>query len=81
MSLVDNATDDYVIALQDALDAKIEQLRTLQGIIENLETVIHKAARIAGHLPFLCAEMPEVSNELEQAALQLQQILVQRDVS
>ena len=43
-----------------------------------LETVVHKAAQIAQHLPYLIESLPEPSAELLQAALQLQTILVQR---
>lgn len=57
-----------------------EQLTHANESVQILETVIHKAAQIAQHLPYLCESLPEPSNELMQAALQLQTILVQRKV-
>lgn len=77
-----STTEEYlsveVEKLTETLAERNRQLMATRQIVQNLETVIHKAAKIAGHLPFLCAEMPEISGELEQAALQLQQILVER---
>lgn len=80
MNSEENFLADELERYQTALALKARQLQDAHATIDLLDQVVHKAARIAGHLPFLCAEMPEVSNELVQAALQLQSILVQRKV-
>lgn len=49
-----------------------------RGSVEILETIVHKAAQIAGHLPYLCESLQEPTAELLQAALQLETLLVQR---
>lgn len=69
-----------VISLQQSLAAKTLQLDEAQKTIDKLETIMHRAARIAGHIPFLCRELPEVSIELDNAASQLSRLLVLREV-
>lgn len=79
-----NNTEEWLSAeverLQAALTERTRQLTATRQTVQTLETIIHKASKIAGHIPFLCSEMQEVSMELEQAALQLQTILVERKV-
>lgn len=72
--------EDEVLKLESQLQAKDAQLRIAYESIEHLESVIHKAALIANHIPFLCSTLAEVSPELEQAAVQVRQILVDRKV-
>lgn len=71
---------DEVQKLQALLVQNHHQLTHARESVEILESVVHKAAQIAGHLPYLCESLPEPSTELVQAALQLQTILVQRKV-
>ncbi len=69
-----------VEALNDALTERNRQLQEALETIQVLETVIHKASVIAGHIPYLCSVLTEGSAELEQTALQMVQILVHRQV-
>ncbi len=75
-------TEEFLIEsvqrVERLLAEKQRQLDESRQLVATLDSVISKASKIATHIPFLCREMPEVSAELEQAALQLQQILVQR---
>lgn len=79
-----SATEEYlsveVEKLNEALTERNRQLAATRATVQHLEMVIHKAAKIAGHIPYLCAEMSEISIDLEQAASQLQTILVERKV-
>lgn len=79
-------TIDKEFYTDEIADLQVENAR-LRGhlnhareTVELLESVVHKAAQIAGHLPYLCASLPEPSLEIEQAALQLQTLLVQRQL-
>lgn len=69
---------DENLRLQQLLAQAREQLVYANESVQILETVIHKAAQIAQHLPYLVNDSQEPSGELMQAALQLQAILVQR---
>lgn len=69
-----------VESLSDALALKTTQLQEALETVQLLERVVHKASIIAGHIPYLCSSLTEASTDLEQAALQLQQILVHRKV-
>lgn len=63
---------------EELIVERTRQLEAARQTINKLETVIHKATVIAGHIPFLCRGMTETSPEIEQAAEQLHQILVNR---
>lgn len=69
-----------VEALNDALTERNRQLQEALETIQLLETVVHKASAIAGHIPYLCSVLTEGSAELEQTSLQLLQILIHRQV-
>ena len=57
-----------------------DHLTQARETVDMLESLMHKAAQIAQHLPYLAESLPEPSQELMQAALQLQTLLVQRKV-
>ena len=69
---------EEIAALRAQLVRQRDHLNTARATVEQLEQVVHKAAQIAQHLPYLCSTLPEHSPEIEQAAFQLQTLLVQR---
>lgn len=74
--------EDYLTGEVARLQAEIARLRghltTARETVEMTDELLYKAAKIAGHLPYLVQALPEGSVEIEQAALQLQTLLVQR---
>lgn len=74
--------EEYLSGEVERLQREVTRLRshltTARETVELLEGLVHKGAQIAGHLPYLCASLPEHSPEIEQAALQLQTLLVHR---
>lgn len=71
---------DEIARLQQMSAEQSKQLAEANETIELLEDVIHKAAKLAGHIPYLCSTLAERSTDLEQTALQLQNILTRRRV-
>lgn len=65
-------------ALELVIRDREQKIRDAQETISLLESVIHKASRIAGHMPYLCRDI-EGSENLETAAMQLQRILLHRE--
>lgn len=80
MTMNEELYAERVAELDAALQATRAKLVHARETVGLLEDVVHKAAKIAGHLPYLCQTLVEGSPELEQAALQLEQILVHRKV-
>jgi ABC-type transporter Mla subunit MlaD len=70
---------EQVTRLTTTLGERNRQLASANATIDLLEKVVHKATQIAQHIPYLCSSLPEHSPELDQAALQLQEILVRRN--
>ena len=68
-----------VESFERLLIEKTRQLKDAQETIQLLEAVIHKASQIAGHIPYICSTLTEGSVDLENAALQLQRILIHRE--
>lgn len=69
--------ESEIAALERRYRDKVAQLAEAQRTIQILEDVIHRASKIAGHIPYLCSAL-EGSSDLENAAVQLQTILLRR---
>ena len=80
MSTEEEYLIDRVRQLEELLIDRSKKLEDARSTIGLLERVVHAGALIAVHLPAMCASLPEVSAEMEQASLQLSRILVHRDV-
>lgn len=61
------------------LRVRSTQLQEAYDTIAFLQNILGKAAQIAGHIPYLCLSI-DGSADLENAAMQLQQILIRRNL-
>lgn len=67
-----------VESFERLLKVRTQQLHDAANTIQHLENVLHKASMIASHIPYLCSQI-EGSGDLENAAVQLQRILIHRE--
>lgn len=70
---------EEVTRLTNQLVERNRQLQDAHETVQLLERLIHGAAAIAGHIPFLVATY-EGGPELENAAAQLQRLLIHRQM-
>lgn len=77
MNVTDPEIVEYIASLEAELLQKTAALVALRDMNETLEDLVHRGAKIAGHIPYLCKDV-EGSGQIEQAALQLHSLLVLR---
>lgn len=75
--MTDFSEIDYLAAVQELADKRLAVIVKQRELIEKLEDVIHKATKIAAHIPYLCSAV-EGSEPIDTAAQQLHHILIHR---
>lgn len=79
--LSDDFLSETVVALETQLAERTRQYQEALKKIQGLERITSRAALLATEVAYLCSTLPEASVDIEQAANQLHNLLVNRIIT